>query len=336
MPNSRQSRSQSTRRFDQVVCRETAKDFSDESADKEASKQLCMMHCPVKDACLEYALANDERFRNWGGLSPRQRDRLHRRLERHGQPSARREGSPRPTRSPSSTASPSDRNAPKSLLARQDGSAAQVVINNAGVFRSDCHTFSLGIERALASANAVCHTFRRRSVTPQTVSGQVRYTSKVSLSHFSGGSEFRAHETRAGAPPRHQDYHEVRCGCAPSHLCVHRCSEPSREQPWRARTQQSGTQLARPRRGGVGGVQAQVAVMSLGGQVPRPRSRSTGRSALVFGGRVMVLGEACPEVARGEPAPDTVFPMVRRSRSDVLTGRGAEAGSLDTSLSARA
>ena len=61
MPNSRQSRSQSTRRFDQVVCRETAKDFSDESADKEASKQLCMMHCPVKDACLEYALANESK-----------------------------------------------------------------------------------------------------------------------------------------------------------------------------------------------------------------------------------------------------------------------------------
>ena len=34
--------------------------------------------CTVKDACLEYAMANDERFGIWGGLSERERRRLRR------------------------------------------------------------------------------------------------------------------------------------------------------------------------------------------------------------------------------------------------------------------
>jgi len=34
--------------------------------------------CEVRDACLEYALANDERFGIWGGLSERERRRLKR------------------------------------------------------------------------------------------------------------------------------------------------------------------------------------------------------------------------------------------------------------------
>jgi WhiB family transcriptional regulator, redox-sensing transcriptional regulator len=32
--------------------------------------------CPVRAGCLEYALANDERFGIWGGLSERERRRL--------------------------------------------------------------------------------------------------------------------------------------------------------------------------------------------------------------------------------------------------------------------
>jgi WhiB family redox-sensing transcriptional regulator len=32
----------------------------------------------VRDACLEYAFANDERFGIWGGLSERERRRLKR------------------------------------------------------------------------------------------------------------------------------------------------------------------------------------------------------------------------------------------------------------------
>ncbi|MBU3751599.1 MAG: WhiB family transcriptional regulator, partial [Mycobacterium sp.] len=34
--------------------------------------------CEVRDACLDYALANDERFGIWGGLSERERRRLKR------------------------------------------------------------------------------------------------------------------------------------------------------------------------------------------------------------------------------------------------------------------
>jgi WhiB family redox-sensing transcriptional regulator len=34
--------------------------------------------CEVQTECLEYALANDERFGIWGGLSERERRRLKR------------------------------------------------------------------------------------------------------------------------------------------------------------------------------------------------------------------------------------------------------------------
>ena len=39
------------------------------------AKRICT-GCPVRDECLEYALANDERFGIWGGLSERERRRL--------------------------------------------------------------------------------------------------------------------------------------------------------------------------------------------------------------------------------------------------------------------
>lgn len=35
--------------------------------------------CEVREECLEYALANDERFGIWGGLSERERRKLKRR-----------------------------------------------------------------------------------------------------------------------------------------------------------------------------------------------------------------------------------------------------------------
>ncbi len=35
--------------------------------------------CEVRVECLDYALANDERFGIWGGLSERERRRLRRR-----------------------------------------------------------------------------------------------------------------------------------------------------------------------------------------------------------------------------------------------------------------
>ncbi|MER7695947.1 MULTISPECIES: WhiB family transcriptional regulator [unclassified Streptomyces] len=46
------------------------------SSTREA-KQLCNA-CEGRVACLEYALANDERFGVWGGLSEKERDRLRR------------------------------------------------------------------------------------------------------------------------------------------------------------------------------------------------------------------------------------------------------------------
>ena len=41
------------------------------------AKRICT-GCEVRDACLDYALAHDERFGIWGGLSERERRRLKR------------------------------------------------------------------------------------------------------------------------------------------------------------------------------------------------------------------------------------------------------------------
>ncbi|WP_299534669.1 WhiB family transcriptional regulator [uncultured Streptomyces sp.] len=46
------------------------------SSTREA-KQLCFA-CDERLACLDYALANDERFGVWGGLSEKERERLRR------------------------------------------------------------------------------------------------------------------------------------------------------------------------------------------------------------------------------------------------------------------
>jgi WhiB family redox-sensing transcriptional regulator len=42
------------------------------------AKRVCLS-CEVRQECLEYALAHDERFGIWGGLSERERRRLKRR-----------------------------------------------------------------------------------------------------------------------------------------------------------------------------------------------------------------------------------------------------------------
>jgi WhiB family redox-sensing transcriptional regulator len=51
--------------------------FPEKGGSTREAKRICQ-GCQVKDECLEYALANDERFGIWGGLSERERRRLKR------------------------------------------------------------------------------------------------------------------------------------------------------------------------------------------------------------------------------------------------------------------
>ncbi len=52
--------------------------FPSDGVGVEHARKVCA-GCPVKVECLEYALANDERFGIWGGLSERERRKLRRR-----------------------------------------------------------------------------------------------------------------------------------------------------------------------------------------------------------------------------------------------------------------
>ena len=47
------------------------------------ARDICAA-CPVRGQCLAYAITADERFGIWGGLDPRQRRTVRRRLERRG------------------------------------------------------------------------------------------------------------------------------------------------------------------------------------------------------------------------------------------------------------
>lgn len=62
---------------DRAACRGIDPDIfypvSDEDAD--AAKGICSA-CPVREACLEYALANRERDGVWGGATERERRRM--------------------------------------------------------------------------------------------------------------------------------------------------------------------------------------------------------------------------------------------------------------------
>lgn len=49
--------------------------FPEKGGSTREAKRICT-GCEVKAECLEYALANDERFGIWGGLSERERRRL--------------------------------------------------------------------------------------------------------------------------------------------------------------------------------------------------------------------------------------------------------------------
>ncbi|MFC0108279.1 WhiB family transcriptional regulator [Kibdelosporangium aridum] len=56
------------------VCRETDPEafYPEKGASATAAKSVCT-GCPVRTDCLEYALARNERFGVWGGLSERER-----------------------------------------------------------------------------------------------------------------------------------------------------------------------------------------------------------------------------------------------------------------------
>ncbi|WP_199584442.1 WhiB family transcriptional regulator [Blastococcus sp. TF02A-30] len=60
-----------------ALCAETDPEafFPEKGGSTREAKRVCT-GCPVQAQCLEFALANDERFGIWGGLSERERRRL--------------------------------------------------------------------------------------------------------------------------------------------------------------------------------------------------------------------------------------------------------------------
>ena len=64
---------------DRALCAQTDPEafFPEKGGSTREAKKICQ-RCPVRAECLEYALANDERFGIWGGLSERERRRLKR------------------------------------------------------------------------------------------------------------------------------------------------------------------------------------------------------------------------------------------------------------------
>jgi WhiB family transcriptional regulator, redox-sensing transcriptional regulator len=51
--------------------------FPEKGGSTREAKRICAI-CPVREECLDYALANEERFGIWGGLSERERRRAKR------------------------------------------------------------------------------------------------------------------------------------------------------------------------------------------------------------------------------------------------------------------
>ena len=64
---------------ERALCAQTDPEafFPEKGGSTREAKRICL-GCEVKDRCLESALANDERFGIWGGLSERERRRLKR------------------------------------------------------------------------------------------------------------------------------------------------------------------------------------------------------------------------------------------------------------------
>ncbi|RAU90788.1 WhiB family transcriptional regulator [Mycolicibacter senuensis] len=64
---------------DRALCAQTDPEafFPEKGGSTREAKKICQ-RCSVRSECLEYALAHDERFGIWGGLSERERRRLKR------------------------------------------------------------------------------------------------------------------------------------------------------------------------------------------------------------------------------------------------------------------
>ncbi len=64
---------------DQALCGQTDPEafFVEKGGNTKPAKAICAL-CPVTAECLEYALARQERFGIYGGLSPRERAKLRR------------------------------------------------------------------------------------------------------------------------------------------------------------------------------------------------------------------------------------------------------------------
>ncbi len=64
---------------DRALCAQTDPEafFPEKGGSTREAKKICT-GCEVKAECLEYALAKDERFGIWGGLSERERRRIKR------------------------------------------------------------------------------------------------------------------------------------------------------------------------------------------------------------------------------------------------------------------
>ena len=64
---------------ERALCSQTDPEafFPEKGGSTREAKKICQ-RCSVRSECLEYALAHDERFGIWGGLSERERRRLKR------------------------------------------------------------------------------------------------------------------------------------------------------------------------------------------------------------------------------------------------------------------
>jgi WhiB family redox-sensing transcriptional regulator len=65
---------------ERALCAQTDPEafFPEKGGSTREAKRVCMS-CDVRPECLTYALANDERFGIWGGLSERERRRVKKR-----------------------------------------------------------------------------------------------------------------------------------------------------------------------------------------------------------------------------------------------------------------